>query len=165
MDLHATLSLHNVVRIIVTKPHHLEGTNSNTNDVILEGKDGTRVTVSIFSKTGDHFEVINLMDKKNELKSQLAIKNEKSEMSIGAMMEALHALESFENFEPFHLKVGELLEFKKISASKMKKMTKQEWDDLEHDEARVESLYEAAGRAIKRLKKALDGEEASHENS
>ena len=165
MDLHATLSLHNIVRIIITKPHYLEGTNSNTNDVVLEGKDGTRFTVSVFSKTGDNFEVINLMDKKNEVKSQLAVKNEKSEMSIGAMREALHALEYFENFELFYPKVGELPEFKKISASKMKKMTKQDWDDLEHDEARVESLYGAAGRAIERLKKALGEEEADYENS
>lgn len=162
--MHATLSLHNIVKIIVTKPHYLEGTNSNTNDVVLEGKDGTRFTVSIFSKTGDNFEVINLMDKKNELKSQLAIKNKDGEMNIGAMKEALQALEHFVNFEPFHLKEGELLEFKKISASKMKRMTRQEWDDLEHDETRVDSLYGAAGRAIERLKKALGEEEASHEN-
>lgn len=64
MDMHANLHLHNIVRIIVTKPYHLEGSNSNTNDVSFVGKDGRRFTVAVFSKTSDDFEVINLMDKK-----------------------------------------------------------------------------------------------------
>jgi len=64
MALHATLSLHNIVRIIVTKPYQLECTNLNTNDIILECKDGTRATICVFSKISDDFEVINLVDKK-----------------------------------------------------------------------------------------------------
>ena len=64
MALPVNFSLHNIVRIIVTKPIKLQGTNSNTNNIIIEGKDGTRSTICVFSKISDDFEVINLVDKK-----------------------------------------------------------------------------------------------------
>lgn len=64
MAMHANLHLHNIVRIIVTKPYHLEGTNSNTNHVSFVCKNGRKFTVNVYSKTSDDFEVINLMDKK-----------------------------------------------------------------------------------------------------
>ncbi len=63
MSMHASLNLHNIVKITVTKPYHLEGTNSNTLDVVLEGKDGTTFTVSVYSKTADDLIIVNLGDK------------------------------------------------------------------------------------------------------